>query len=96
MDDPKTLRKAAKDFALEAYGKVKNNRLYALNEAGKVALAALARAMFVQRPWNEFSMTRSHRRPNNNENNTHYYDISSRARSRFGASTGNRSAARSH
>src|SRR4030095_8640356 len=48
-ETPEQLRKAAKDFALEAYQKIKNNRAYALDEQGKVALGALARAMFVQR-----------------------------------------------
>ena len=46
---PKQLRQAAKDFALEAYQKVKHNRAYALDEQGKVALGALARAMFERR-----------------------------------------------
>ena len=48
-ETPEQLRKSAKDFALEAYSKVKNNRSYALDEQNKVALAALARAMFVRR-----------------------------------------------
>jgi len=48
-DDPKKLRQAALNFALEAYSKVKNNRVYALTSQAKVALAALARAMFERR-----------------------------------------------
>ena len=48
-ETPEQLRKAAKDFALEAYQKIKHNRAYALDEQGKVALGALARAMFVRR-----------------------------------------------
>lgn len=42
-ETPEQLRKAAYNFALEAYAEVKHNRLYALTEHGKVALAALAR-----------------------------------------------------
>src|SRR5262245_34909300 len=47
--DPKKLRLAALNFALEAYSKVKNNRAYALTPQAKVALGALARAMFERR-----------------------------------------------
>jgi hypothetical protein len=64
-DDPKTLRKAAKDFALQALQKLKNNRLYALTPQSEIVLAALARSMFEIRkaqgrsdkepsPWKEF------------------------------------------
>jgi hypothetical protein len=49
MEDPKILRKAAKDFALEAYQKMKNNRAYALTPQAKVLLGSLARAMFLRR-----------------------------------------------
>jgi hypothetical protein len=48
-ETPEQLRKSANAFALEAYQKMKNHRTYALDEQGKVALAALARAMFVRR-----------------------------------------------
>jgi hypothetical protein len=48
-DDPKKLRLSAMKFAEEAYSKVKNNRAYALDEQGKIALGALARAMFEKR-----------------------------------------------
>jgi hypothetical protein len=48
-ETPEQLRKSARDFALEAYQKVKHNRSYALDEQGKVALGALARAMFIRR-----------------------------------------------
>jgi hypothetical protein len=48
-ETPEQLRKSAKVFALEAYQKMKNHRAYALDEQGKVGLAALARAMFVRR-----------------------------------------------
>ena len=47
--DPKKLRLSAMKFAEEAYSKVKNNRAYALDEQGKIALGALARAMFEKR-----------------------------------------------
>jgi len=66
-ETPQQLRQAAYNFALEAYGKTKNNRAYALPDEAKVALGALARAMFVRRieegrshtdakptPWQEF------------------------------------------
>jgi len=49
QETPEQLRKAALSFALEAYGKTKNNRAYALPDEAKVALGALARAMFVRR-----------------------------------------------
>jgi hypothetical protein len=48
-ETPQQLRKSALSFALEAYAKVKHNRAYALDEQGKVALGALARAMFIRR-----------------------------------------------
>jgi hypothetical protein len=48
-ETPKQLRQSALNVALEAYGKVKHNRLYALDEQNKIALAALARTMFVRR-----------------------------------------------
>jgi hypothetical protein len=43
------LRFNVMNFALEAYQKMKNHRAYALDEQGKVALGALARAMFIRR-----------------------------------------------
>jgi hypothetical protein len=48
-ETPQQLRKTALSFALEAYGKARHNRSYALDEQGKVALGALARAMFIRR-----------------------------------------------
>jgi hypothetical protein len=66
-ETPQQLRLAAMKFSEEAYGKMRHHRLYATNEQGKVALAALARAMFLRRieegrshmdatptPWEEF------------------------------------------
>ena len=48
-ETPQQLRDAAMKFPLEAYQKVKHNRAYALDEQNKIALAALARAMFERR-----------------------------------------------
>ncbi len=48
-ETPEQLRQSAMKFSLEAYQKVKHNRAYALDEQNKVALAALARAMYIRR-----------------------------------------------
>src|SRR5438477_7468957 len=48
-ETPQQLRKAALDFALKAYGQIKNHRSYALTPQSKAGLGALARAMFERR-----------------------------------------------
>ena len=49
IESPEQQRKSALSFAIEAYGKMGNNRLYATDEQNQIALAALARAMFLRR-----------------------------------------------